>query len=172
MTGGLHEPSEEGVGMIRTEIVQIRTQGFSDMHDVTARVAALVDRSGLQEGSVLLFVPGSTASLTTIEFEDGALEDLRAAIERLAPAGAVYAHDRRWGDGNGFAHVRHALLGPHLEVPVCGGRLALGTWQQILLIDFDNRPRQRRLVVQLRGEEDSLSERRTPAEDDPRPSPR
>ncbi|MBD3335989.1 MAG: YjbQ family protein, partial [Candidatus Eisenbacteria bacterium] len=91
-------------------------------------------------------------SLTTIEYESGALEDLRAALDRLAPMDVAYAHDRRWGDGNGFAHVRHALMGPHLEIPVHAGRMVLGTWQQILLLDFDNRPRRRSVVVQLRGE--------------------
>lgn len=138
--------------MIRTETIQVETQGFSDTHDLTPEVERLVRKSGLQEGSVLLFVPGSTASLTTIEYESGALEDLRAAIDRAAPMDLGYAHDRRWGDGNGFAHVRHALLGPDLQIPVTQGQLTLGTWQQILLLDFDNRPRQRRIVVQLRGE--------------------
>ena len=141
--------------MIRTEAIHVETQGFSDTHDLTPEVERLVRDTGLQEGSVLLFVPGSTASLTTIEFESGALEDLRAAIERLASMDMSYAHDRRWGDGNGFAHVRHALLGPNLEIPVTQGQLTLGTWQQILLLDFDNRPRQRRIVVQIRGESNS-----------------
>jgi secondary thiamine-phosphate synthase enzyme len=138
--------------MIQTEVIHVETQGFSDTHDLTPEVERLVRTSDLQEGSVLLFVPGSTASLTTIEFESGALEDLRAAIERIAPMDMTYAHDRRWGDGNGFAHVRHALLGPDLEIPVTQGQLMLGTWQQILLLDFDNGPRRRRIVVQLRGE--------------------
>jgi secondary thiamine-phosphate synthase enzyme len=141
--------------MIRTEAIQVETEGFSDTHDLTPEIERLILASGLREGSVLLFVPGSTASLTTIEFESGALEDLRAAIERVAPSDMAYAHDRRWGDGNGFAHVRHALLGPHLEIPVTQGQLTLGTWQQILLLDFDNRPRRRRVVVQLRGETSS-----------------
>lgn len=138
--------------MIQTEIIQVETRGFSDTHDLTPQVERLLKASGLQEGSVLLFVPGSTASLTTIEFESGALEDLRGAIERIAPTDMSYAHDQRWGDGNGFAHVRHALLGPNLEIPVTGGQMTLGTWQQILLLDFDNRPRQRRIVAQMRGE--------------------
>ena len=137
--------------MIQTETIQVETQGFSDTHDLTPEVERLVRASGLQEGSVLLFVPGSTASLTTIEYESGALEDLRAAIERAAPTDMSYDHDRRWGDGNGFAHVRHALLGPDLQIPVTQGQLTLGTWQQILLLDFDNRPRRRRIRGQVLG---------------------
>lgn len=98
-----------------------------------------------------MFVPGSTAGVTTIKFEPGALSDLRTALERTAPEGARYAHDSRWGDGNGFSHVRAALLGPSLSVPFTGKRLLLGTWQQIVLFDFDNRPRKRRVVVQVVG---------------------
>ncbi|MBU1700833.1 MAG: secondary thiamine-phosphate synthase enzyme YjbQ [Candidatus Eisenbacteria bacterium] len=138
--------------MIRTEFIQVDTRGYCDMLDLTPGVERLLTSSGLKEGSVLLFVPGSTAALTTIEYEAGALQDLRDAIERLAPTDITYAHDRRWGDGNGFSHVRAALLGAHLEIPVAGGRLIRGTWQQILLIDFDNGPRQRRVAIQLRGE--------------------
>ena len=137
---------------IRTHAVSAQTGGFCDIHDLTEQVAALVARERLREGSVLLFVGGSTAALTTIEYEPGAVADLRAAIERLAPQAAVYAHDQTWGDANGFAHVRAALLQADLEVPVSRGRLLLGTWQQIVLCDFDNRPRRRAIVCQLRGE--------------------
>jgi secondary thiamine-phosphate synthase enzyme len=136
---------------ISTHTIQLQTQGFTDIHDLTPRVRDRVRDAGLHEGSVLLFVPGSTAGLSTIEFESGAIEDLRAAIERMAPQAVQYAHDARWGDGNGFAHVRAALLKPNLEVPVAEGELLLGTWQQIILLDFDNHPRRRAVVCQLRG---------------------
>ena len=102
--------------------------------------------------------PGSTAALTTIEYEQGAIGDLKEAIERLAPEGEYYRHNERWGDGNGHAHVRAALLGPSLSVPVIQKRLALGTWQQIVFIDFDNRPRERRILVQLTGNEETTSD--------------
>jgi secondary thiamine-phosphate synthase enzyme len=100
----------------------------------------------------VVFVPGSTAAVTTIEYEDGVLEDLRNAIERLAPRSLPYRHDARWGDGNGYAHVRAALLGPSLAVPIADGRPLLGTWQQVVLVDCDNRPRRRKVVMQVMGE--------------------
>jgi len=136
---------------IRTHTLTVSSQGFADIQDLTEATESLVRQEELREGSVLLFTPGATAALSTIEFESGAIADLKAAIERLAPEALDYAHDRRWGDGNGFSHVRAALLKPHLEVPVSGGELLLGTWQQIIVLDFDNRPRQRRIVCQLRG---------------------
>jgi secondary thiamine-phosphate synthase enzyme len=129
-----------------------RTTGETDLIDITDDVAGEVALSGVVEGQVILFVPGSTASLTTIEYERGVIEDLREAIERLAPRTMRYRHDERWGDGNGYSHVRAALLGPSLVVPIMEGRLSLGTWQQIILIDFDNRPRHRRIIGQLWGE--------------------
>lgn len=135
----------------RTHTLTVSSAGFCDLHDLTPEVARLAHREGLEEGSVLLFCPGATAGLSTIEFESGAIADLQAAIERMAPEGLTYAHDQRWGDGNGFSHVRAALLKPNLEVPVSGGELLLGTWQQVILLDFDNRPRQRQVVCQLRG---------------------
>jgi secondary thiamine-phosphate synthase enzyme len=106
----------------------------------------------VREGTVTVFVSGSTAALTTIEYESGVLEDLKQAIARMAPEGIPYAHDRRWGDGNGYAHVRAALLGPSLAIPVVGGGLALGAWQQIVLLDFDNRARKREILLQILGE--------------------
>lgn len=130
----------------------VATHGDGEMHDLTGRVSALVAETGIADGMVLVFVPGSTASLTTIEYEPGLLEDFPAAMERLAPRDLGYAHDRRWHDGNGHAHVRASLLGPSLTVPIVGGELALGTWQQIALVDFDNRARQRRVTVTLMGE--------------------
>lgn len=135
-----------------TEQVRRETQGFHDIHDLTPEVAQVVSRSGLWNGLVCVFAPGATAGITTIEFESGALQDLAAAVERMAPRAIAYAHDRRWGDGNGFSHVRAALLGPSLTIPLQDGSMTLGRWQQIVLIDFDNRARRREIVVQIFGE--------------------
>ena len=108
--------------------------------------------TGLSEGTVTIFVPGSTAGLTTIEYESGCIRDLKQAFERIAPMDADYAHNARWGDGNGFAHVRAALLGASLHVPFSEKHLLTGTWQQIILVDFDNRPRRREVILQFVGE--------------------
>ena len=130
----------------------IETKGRTDILDVTPQVEDAVSRSGVRSGIVLVFVPGSTAGLTTMEYESGAVADLKDAIARIAPEGMAYAHDARWGDGNGFSHVRAALLGPSLALPLREGALVTGTWQQIVLIDFDNRPRSRRVEVQIIGD--------------------
>ncbi len=127
----------------------IQTSAETDILDLTPQIADEVKRSNILNGAVILFVPGSTASLTTIEFESGAINDLKKAIEQIAPQGIIYEHDRRWGDGNGYSHVRAAILGPSLHIPIIEGRMTLGTWQQIVLLDFDNRPRERRIVVQI-----------------------
>lgn len=123
------------------------TRGFNDTHDITDRVAEAVRESGLSGGVAVVFVPGSTAGLTSIEYEPGAVADLAEAVGRAAPTDIPYAHDAAWGDGNGFSHVRAALMGPSLSVPVQAGELLLGTWQQLVLVDFDNHPRERRLVI-------------------------
>jgi len=138
--------------MIISEKISLQTQGFSDIIDITPRVTAIVEGAKMKDGAVTVFCAGSTGAVTTIEYESGVLEDLKKAIERMAPSDVPYAHDRRWGDGNGFSHVRAALLGPSLTVPIMGGTLALGTWQQIVFIDCDNRKRQRKIVVQVIGE--------------------
>jgi len=138
--------------IVKSDTIRLKTRGELDILDLTDQVAGIVKKSGLQNGRVTIFVPGSTAGLTTIEFESGAVSDLRAAIERMAPRDIEYAHNERWGDGNGHSHVRAALLGPELNVPVVDGRLTLGTWQQIVLVDCDNRPRNRELVVSVIGE--------------------
>lgn len=130
----------------------VKTSADTDIVDLTADVEDFISASGLKQGSVTLFVPGSTAALSTIEYESGALNDLKRAIERLAPENDTYEHNERWHDGNGYSHVRAALLGPSLHIPVVGGRMTLGTWQQIVLLDFDNRPRVRRVVLQVAGE--------------------
>jgi len=127
------------------------TTGKTDLVDITQEVSLRVRESGIAEGSVLVFVPGSTAALTTIEYESGVIEDLKEAIARLAPENLSYRHDARWGDGNGYSHVRAALLGPSLTIPVIAGKLVLGTWQQVILCDFDNRPRKRQVIVQITG---------------------
>jgi len=135
-----------------TKSFRLSTQGESEVHDVTEQVADGVRRSGLAAGTVTVFVSGSTAAVTTIEFEDGVVRDLADAIERLAPRDIPYAHDARWGDMNGYSHVRASMLGPSLVVPFRDKKLLLGTWQQIVLIDFDNRPRKREIVLQVMGE--------------------
>lgn len=138
--------------MVHTGAIQLQTQGNGDMLDITGRVADVVRQSGLRSGIVTIFCPSSTSALTTIEYESGCLSDLRRLFDEVADPARHYAHNARWGDGNGHSHVRAALLGPSLTVPFVGGRLTLGTWQQIIYVDFDNRPRQRELVAQLMGE--------------------
>ena len=132
--------------------IALSTQGFCDVHDLTREVRNELKRSRIRDGLATVVVPGSTAGITTIEYESGALADLRKAIERMAPENLHYDHDARWGDGNGFSHVRAALLGPSVTIPVVGGELTLGTWQQIVLVDFDNRPRRREVLIHLLGE--------------------
>jgi len=127
------------------------TTAKTDVVDVTEDVVREVRASLVRERAVTLFVPGSTAALTTIEFES-VINDLKRAIEKMAPETDRYDHDKRWGDGNGYSHVRAALLGPSLHTPIIDGRITLGAWQQIVLLDFDNRPRQRRIVVQVWGD--------------------
>ena len=135
-----------------TKSLKLSTQGESDVRDLTDAVAEAVRDAGVRDGTVTVFVPGSTAGVTTIEFEDGVVRDLCDAIDRAAPRGIPYAHDARWGDMNGYSHVRASLLGPSLVVPFRGGGLLLGRWQQIVFIDFDNRPRKREIVLQIAGE--------------------
>jgi secondary thiamine-phosphate synthase enzyme len=138
--------------MIHSETISFSTKGFSDILDITDRVDAVVDRSRIEDGLVTVFCPGSTGAVTTIEFESGVLKDLQKAIEKIVPSNIPYEHDRRWGDGNGFSHVRAALMKPSLTIPMVKGKLALGTWQQIVFIDFDNRRRERNILVQVMGE--------------------
>jgi secondary thiamine-phosphate synthase enzyme len=132
--------------------IELDTSGFSDCIDITRGVESILHASGIKNGLASVFVSGSTASITTIEYESGVVEDLKEAIERLAPSGVPYRHDKRWGDGNGFSHVRAALMKPGLTVPVINVALILGTWQQIVLVDFDNRPRARRIIVAIMGD--------------------
>ncbi|MCK4547039.1 MAG: secondary thiamine-phosphate synthase enzyme YjbQ [Candidatus Eisenbacteria sp.] len=129
-----------------------KTRGHSQMLDITTDVAGIVELSGMDAGMVTVFIPGATGGVTTIEYESGLVSDMERAFETLAPENIPYAHNERWGDGNGHSHVRAAMLGPSLSVPFSGGQMILGTWQQIVVVDFDNRPRRREIVVQLMGE--------------------
>ena len=137
---------------IISETLNLTTEGFNDIHDITGDVSRKLSDIGLRSGNITLFVPGSTGGLTTIEFESGVLQDFSEMAERLVPQNIHYHHDARWGDGNGFSHVRAALLGPSLIIPFKEGKLMLGTWQQIVFVDFDNRPRSRTIILQFIGE--------------------
>ena len=138
--------------MVVTSRTQIATCGQGDAHDLSAAVDEAVTASGIVNGLASVFVVGSTAAVTTIEIEPGAVADLNAVFERLAPRHGDYRHHERWGDDNGSSHVRAALLGPSLTVPIVNGRLTLGTWQQIMLLEFDTRDRKREIVIQLVGD--------------------
>ena len=135
--------------MITFHTLTRATRGFCDCHDLTGDLKQCIASSGTSDGLLTVTVPGSTASITTIEFEPGAIEDLRQAVERLIPRDIHYHHDARWGDGNGFAHVGAALLGPSLSIPIKQAHMVLGTWQQVILVDFDNRPRRREIIAQI-----------------------
>ena len=137
--------------MVETFTRHVKTSGQGDAHDVTSAVSAAVAESGVSSGIATIFVVGSTAAVTTIEFEPGAVADLNAVFERLAPRDRNYRHHERWGDDNGSSHVRAAMLGPSLTVPFRQGALLLGTWQQIVLIELDTRPRTREFIVQVLG---------------------
>lgn len=138
--------------MVITKTISLNTKGETDIIDITSRVEQILTDTKLKNGTITVFVPGSTGGLTTIEYESGVINDLKKALEHIAPRNASYAHNSRWGDGNGFSHVRASLLGPSMSVPFSEGSLTLGTWQQIIFIDFDNRPRSRKLIAQIIGE--------------------
>lgn len=137
---------------VKTHVIQFSTRGDAQMRDITDAVAAAVVESNLQNGTVTVFCPSATSGVTTIEFEDGCVADLSRLFDEIVPQNQHYAHNARWGDGNGHSHVRAALLGPSLTIPFINGRLTLGIWQQIIYVDFDNRPRQRELIAQIIGE--------------------
>lgn len=139
--------------MVVTTTKEVKTKGQGDVRDVTADVAAAVSASGARAGLATVFVAGSTAAVTTIEFEPGAVADLDAALEHIAPRHAEYRHHLRWGDDNGSSHVRAALVGASLTLPFQEGKLMLGTWQQVVLVELDTRPRARRYIIQVLGEE-------------------
>ena len=137
---------------VTTENISLKTKGEGDTRDITGEVASVVQKSALQNGIVTVFVPGSTGGVTTIEYEPGAVTDLGDVFEKIAPRHACYKHNETWGDGNGYAHVRAAVIGPSITVPFKEKKLMLGTWQQIIFLDFDNRSRSRTIIVQLIGE--------------------
>jgi secondary thiamine-phosphate synthase enzyme len=139
--------------MVKTETIKVRTKGNCDVVDITGEVSEVVGRSGMSEGTVTVFNVGSTAGITTTEYEPGLVNyDIKAAFERIAPERGRYEHEETWHDDNGHAHVRATLLGPSTSVPVVDGRLTLGTWQQIILVDFDTRARTRTVICQIVGE--------------------
>ncbi|MFC1737533.1 secondary thiamine-phosphate synthase enzyme YjbQ [Planctomycetota bacterium] len=139
--------------MVKTEKLQIKTQGNCDIVNITEQVADFVGRSGVAEGTVTVFNVGSTGAVTTTEFEPGLVNfDIAAAFEKIAPRNARYEHEETWHDDNGHSHVRASLLGPSLSIPVVDGQMTLGTWQQIILVDFDTRSRNRTLICQITGE--------------------
>jgi secondary thiamine-phosphate synthase enzyme len=137
---------------VKTMSIQVSTRGNADIVDITDLVAKVVFESGVNDGVATIFTPSSTSGLTTIEYESGCLSDLRRLFDEIVDPERHYSHNARWGDGNGHSHVRAALIGASFTVPVVNKRLTLGTWQQIILIDFDNRSRKRDLVIQLVGE--------------------
>ncbi len=138
--------------MIVTKTITLSTKGRCDIHDITDNLRSLVDSSGISTGTVTVFVPGSTGGLTTIEYEPGLLSDLPELMEKLVPSDIEYKHDQTWHDGNGFSHLRAAMIGPDITIPFVSGKLTLGTWQQVVFLCFDNRERNRELVVQIVGE--------------------
>ena len=137
---------------IETKKITESTAGFCDIIDLTAKLKEHIQQANIRAGTATLFVSGSTAALTTIEHEPGLIQDLKEFVEKYIPSGRRYHHDDRWGDDNGFSHLRAALFGPSLAIPIVNGAPSLGTWQQVILLDFDNRPRTREIIVQLIGE--------------------
>ena len=138
--------------MVVTKKVSLQTKGHCDIIDITPQVEQQIAETNINSGTATLFVTGSTAGITTIEFEPGLLSDFKGMWERNIPQNIPYDHDRRWGDGNGYSHVRASLLGTSLVIPFNDKKLMLGTWQQIVLVDFDNRPRSRQIILQIMGE--------------------
>jgi secondary thiamine-phosphate synthase enzyme len=138
--------------MVITEYINLLSRGKTDILDITDQITHKVNNSGLTNGTVTIFVAGSTAGITTIEYESGLIEDFQSLWNRLAPEDIPYEHNARWHDGNGYSHVRASLLGSSLTIPFKDRKLTLGTWQQIIVVDFDNRPRARQVVIQIMGE--------------------
>lgn len=138
--------------MVKTVELKLITKGAGDIIDISVSVSDAIKKSGIVSGIVTAFVSGSTAGITTLEFEPGLLKDLPQLMEKLIPSKAVYFHDETWHDGNGFSHLRSALIGTDLTVPIVDGQLKLGTWQQIIFCEFDNRPRSRKVILQIMGE--------------------
>lgn len=138
--------------MVKTDSIELEANGYCDVRDITAEITKRVRNSELKSGIVTVFVPGATGAVTTIELENGLIQDFQNFWEKILPKDDFYVHNARWGDGNGFSHMRASVLGPSITVPFVNGKLTLGTWQQIIFVDFDNRQRNRSLVVQIMGE--------------------
>ena len=138
--------------MIFTDEIRLETEGHTDVHDITPQVERAVAAAQMHDGTVTIFCPGSTGGLTTIEYESGVITDIQQILDEIVPPDRDYRHHLRWGDDNGSSHIRAAMIGPSLVVPIVEGELTLGTWQQIVFLDFDTRPRSRRLIVQVMGE--------------------
>ena len=138
--------------MIFTDEIRLETEGHTDVHDITPQVERAIAASQMHDGTVTIFCPGSTGGLTTIEYESGVITDIQQILDEIVPPDRDYRHHLRWGDDNGSSHIRAAMIGPSLVVPIVEGELTLGTWQQIVFLDFDTRPRSRRLIVQVMGE--------------------
>jgi len=137
---------------VKTFSLPLASRGHAEVHEITDQVAKQVAQSGLKNGAATIFCPSSTSGVTTIEYESGAVSDLKRLFDEIIPPNREYAHNARWDDGNGHSHVRASLLGASLTVPFVNGRLTLGAWQQIIYVDFDNKPRRRELIVQIIGE--------------------
>lgn len=129
----------------------VKTAGSGDIIDITEMVKESVEASGIGDGHCIVFIAGSTAAITTMEYESGLVEDMKEAMERIAPADARYLHNEKWHDGNGYSHIRASMIGPSLALPVISGRIPLGTWQQIVLMEMDNRPRERKVRINITG---------------------
>jgi secondary thiamine-phosphate synthase enzyme len=138
--------------MVTSKTIRLSTQGNCDLIDITNEIAKEISNSNISNGIATIFISGSTAGITTIEYENGLLSDFKEMWEQNVPSNLPYQHDRRWGDGNGHSHVRASLQGPSLVVPFANKKMTLGTWQQIIVVDFDNRPRSREIILQLLGE--------------------
>ena len=138
---------------IINEKIKIHTRGNPDLIDISEEISIILTKSKVKKGSLTVFVVGSTAAITTFEYEPGLIEDMNGLYEELVPFSKEYSHDRTWGDANGFSHLRAALQGPSLTIPFEDGRLLLGKWQQVVLAEFDNRPRDREIIVQIIGVE-------------------
>ncbi|MGI9553669.1 MAG: secondary thiamine-phosphate synthase enzyme YjbQ [Thermodesulfobacteriota bacterium] len=137
---------------VETKIIELSTNGDCDVVDITRGVESAVRESSISSGTITVFVPGSTAGVTTIEYESGAISDLKEVFSKLVPENEFYAHNARWGDGNGHSHIRASILGPSLSIPFQSSALITGTWQQVIVVDFDNRPRNREIILQIIGE--------------------
>jgi secondary thiamine-phosphate synthase enzyme len=152
-TGGPIAPEERCCLKVFSDNIRFSTEGDGTVRDITGEVDGIIEESGVREGIVSVFVPGSTGAITTVEYEPGLIRDLPEFFEKIIPSGKSYHHDQTWGDGNGFSHLRASLVGPSVTVPVSEGSMVRGTWQQIIFLDFDNRSRNRTLRVSVLGEE-------------------